>query len=104
MEPDGYWLGKVVWRLGKLLWKFKVGSSAAFACALLCGYLFGPWGSVLGLMCGVWFGVLLEVRVHSGRWSLSHLEGSSWYYVFVLSAGLPLLAVIIICFALVQAR
>jgi|EndMetStandDraft_9_1072997.scaffolds.fasta_scaffold24041_2 hypothetical protein len=101
MEANG---AKILWNLAKLLWKFRVGSSAALLCASLCGYLFGPWGSVLGLMCGVWFGVLLEVRVHSGRWSLSHLEGSSWSYAFALSAGLFLLALIVIWFALAQAR
>ena len=104
MDANGYWLGKYLWRLAKLLWEFRVGSCTALTCALLCGYLLGPWGSILGLICGVWFGVMLEVRVRSGRWGLSQPEGLSWSYAFVLSAGLFLLALIVIWFALAQAR
>ncbi len=94
----------IVLVLLETLWKFRVGAAAASACAFALGYLLGPWGGVLGLMCGVWLGVLLEIRLRFGRWILSPREDTGWYYVFVLSGGLFLLAVIVICFALVQAR
>jgi hypothetical protein len=100
MESSGYWLARLLWEVAKLLWQVRVGCFAALACALVCGYLFGPWFSVLGLICGVWFGFLLEVRLRQP----SNLEGESWYYALVLSAGLFPLVAIVIWFALSQAR
>ena len=104
MESSDYWLARLFWegsyRLARLLWQFRGGCLAALACALVGGYLFGPWFGVLGLICGVWFGFLVEMRLRHP----SNLEGESWHYALVLSAGVFPLAAIVIWFALSQAR
>ena len=101
MESTGYWFLKLLW---ELCWEFRAGAVVAFVCAVACGYLLGPWGGIFGLVGGACLGVLLEVRLRFGRWNPSDLEGASWYFVSVLSAGLFLMAVVIMWFALTEAR
>jgi hypothetical protein len=82
----------------------RTGGIVTVIAALAGGSLYGPVGTLIGLVAGAALGALLQIQLRLGRWSLSRLEAETWRYALVLSCGLGLMALSVVWFAVALAH